>query len=55
MTWLFGKQHTPIELPDIPRISRGDADIMHRAGLTLTQWMALSDTQRADIRWRIGA
>jgi len=54
MTWLFSKQHTPIELPDIPKISRRDADIMHRAGLTLTQWTALSDTQRADIRWRTG-
>jgi hypothetical protein len=51
MTWIFGRQHTPIELPDTPRISRTDANIMHEAGYTLTEWEALTDQERADIRW----
>lgn len=55
MTWLRSKQHTPIELPDIPNISRRDADILHRADLTMRQWLDLTDSERADIRWRIGA
>ena len=44
MTWLFSRQHTPIELPDTPTLSR----------LTLREWDALTETQRADYRWRIG-
>ena len=52
--WLFGRQHTPIELPDTPTLSRSDAEVLHAAGLTLREWDALTETQRADYRWRIG-
>ena len=54
MTWLFSRQHTPIELPDTPTLSRSDAEVLHAAGLTLREWDALTETQRADYRWRIG-
>lgn len=49
--WLLGRQHTPIELPDTPTLSRLDAEVLHAAGLTLTQWDKLTDQQRADYRW----
>jgi hypothetical protein len=51
VTWIFGRQHTPIELPDTPQISRTDANIIHEAGITLADWMAKTDAERADIRW----
>lgn len=38
-----------------PYLSRQDADTMYRAGLTLTEWQKLTDQQRADLRWRMGA
>jgi hypothetical protein len=52
--WLFGRQHTPIELPDTPTLSRSDAEVLHAAGLTLREWDRLTEAQRADYRWRIG-
>lgn len=55
MTWLFGAQHRPIPLPDPPRISRADADAMFRAELTLPEWERLTDAEKAQIRWRLGA
>ncbi|UDL14890.1 hypothetical protein PP357_gp43 [Arthrobacter phage Sarge] len=54
MTTLFGDMHRPIPLPDPPRISRSDAEVIFRADLTLTQWEKLTDKERADIRWRVG-
>lgn len=51
MTWLRARQHTPIELPDIPRIDRREADIMFHAGYSLTDWLKLTDQERATIRW----
>ena len=53
--WLFGRQHTPIELPDAPtRLSAAEAIIVSRAGLTQAQWERLTPQERADYRWRIG-
>ena len=53
--WLFGRQHTPIELPDAPtRLSAAEAIIVSRAGLTPEKWDRLTPQERADIRWNIG-
>ncbi|MBT2537233.1 hypothetical protein [Arthrobacter sp. ISL-69] len=38
-----------------PYISREDADIAHAAGITLPEWEAMTDTERADVRYRMGA
>ncbi|URC18090.1 hypothetical protein QEO76_gp47 [Arthrobacter phage Cole] len=54
MTTIFDARQKPIQLPDTPRISRSDADIMHYAGLSLPEWEALTDQERADIRWNAG-
>lgn len=51
MTTIFDARRKPIPLPDPPMLSRADADAMYAAGLTLTQWEALTDGERADIRW----
>lgn len=32
-----------------------EARIISRAGLTLEQWHALTNRERANIRWRVGA
>lgn len=37
-----------------PLICRADADIINRVGITLTEWLTMTDPQRADIRWRAG-
>ena len=62
MTWIFDARLSPINLPEpidthyrAPYLSRQDADTMYRAGLTLTEWQKLTDQQRADLRWRMGA
>jgi len=36
------------------RLSVSDADVLHRAGLTLPEWDALPDSKRTDLRWRLG-
>ena len=54
MTWLFARQHTPIELPD-DRLTPSEAIIISKAGLTEEAWKRLTPTERADYRWRIGA
>ena len=51
MTTIFDARRKPIPLPDPPRLSRADADAMYEAGLTLTEWEAKTDAERADIRW----
>lgn len=43
------------QLQQQPDLSTADADVLHRAGLTLPQWQALTADQRADLRWRLGA
>jgi len=57
MTWLLGRQHTPIELPDTPTLTRADAEVLHAAGLTLREWDRLTEAERADYRWntKLGA
>jgi len=53
--WLFGRQHTPIHLPEkTPRLSVSEAIIISRSGLTPQQWDRLTPEERADYRWRIG-
>ena len=53
--WLFGRQHTPIHLPEkTPRLSVSEAIIISRTGLTPQQWDRLTPEERADYRWRIG-
>lgn len=39
--------------PAQPSLSRVDADTAYAWGLTLTDWYALTDTERADRRWNI--
>ncbi|WP_426940281.1 hypothetical protein [Pseudarthrobacter sp. S6] len=55
MTGIFDAHRKPINLPDIPRISREDSDLIYRADITMAAWMAMTDTERADLRWRMGA
>ena len=50
MTWLRTASR-PIHLPDAPYISREDADLIWRADITKAAWDAMSDTQRAELRW----
>ena len=50
MTWLFTTPR-PINLPDTPRISREDADLIWRADITLAAWDRMTDQQRAELRW----
>jgi hypothetical protein len=38
-----------------PQLAVAEAQILARAGLTLAQWQALTNRERADIRWRVGA
>lgn len=38
-----------------PQLSVGDAINISKAGLTRAQWEALTNKERADIRWRVGA
>lgn len=38
-----------------PRLSLAEAVVIHKAGLTLDQWQALTNQDRANIRWRVGA
>lgn len=52
MKWPWRKAQPPA--PVQPRLTRADADVLHRAGLTLTQWQALTDQERAELRWRLG-
>jgi hypothetical protein len=39
--------------PAQPNLTRADADTAYAWGLTLTDWYALTDTERADHRWNI--
>ena len=48
----FFRKH-PAPLPD--RLSVSEALTISKAGLTPDQWRALTNTERADIRWRAGA
>lgn len=36
-------------------LSLSEAVIIHKAGLTLDQWQALTNRERANLRWRVGA
>lgn len=36
------------------QLTLAEAVTIHKAGLTLDQWQALTNQQRANIRWRIG-
>lgn len=54
MTTIFDARRKPIHLPG-QSLTRADADVLNRAGLTLTEWDALTDEERADYRWRLGA
>lgn len=37
------------------QLSLAEAVVIHKAGLTLEQWQALTNQERANIRWRVGA
>ena len=50
MIWLPTASR-PIHLPDAPYISREDADLIWRADITKAAWDAMTDTQRAELRW----
>jgi len=43
------KPTPPVE----PQLSVPDAMAASTAGLSYLQWMALTDTERADLRWRV--
>ena len=45
----------PLNLPAAPLLSKADADIIFRADITLREWEALTEVQRANLRWRMGA
>lgn len=55
MTWIFDARRSPIELPDPPRISRADADLIYRADVTMAAWLKMTDKQRADLRFNTPA
>lgn len=55
MTWIFDARHKPIPLPDIPRISREDAELIWRADITMAAWIAMTDTERQHVRWNTPA
>lgn len=55
MTWIFDARRKPINLPDIPRISRSDADLIFRADITMAAWLGMTDQERANIRWNTPA
>lgn len=48
---IFDARHKPIPLPEIPRLSRTDADVMFAAGITFPEWQALPDDEKAKLRW----
>jgi hypothetical protein len=37
------------------QLSLAEAVVIYKSGLTLTEWQALSNHERANIRWRVGA
>lgn len=55
MTPIFASSGKPIPLPETPKLSRGDADIMFANDIPFEDWMAKTDQERADIRWNTGA
>ncbi|AYR01565.1 hypothetical protein PP639_gp065 [Arthrobacter phage Seahorse] len=45
----------PLDLPEpLPAPSKSDAAMLHDIGMPLDEWMAKTDNQRADIRWKYG-
>lgn len=50
--WFRRRRPSP---PTTPQLTVAETLIIHRAGLTLTQWTSLTNKERADIRWRVGA
>lgn len=54
----FGVHRGWCRMPDpepATTLTAADASTLNRAGLTLPEWQALTDKERADIRWRLGA
>jgi hypothetical protein len=52
MTWPFRRK--PAQAPTKPALTRADAAVLNKAGLTLAEWDALPESKRADYRWNIG-
>lgn len=52
MTWPFRRK--PAKAPTKPTLTRSDAAVLNKAGLTLAEWDALPESKRADYRWNIG-
>ena len=48
-------RHKPVQPPVIPAPSKHDLHVMSNAGLKLDQWRALTDQERANIRWNTPA
>lgn len=51
--WPWPKRPAPQPAPP-PELSPHDAWVLNQAGLTLQQWRAMTNAQRADLRWRVG-
>jgi len=55
MTPIFDARRKPIPLPDLPRISREDSELLFRADITMAAWLGMTDQERANIRWNTPA
>ena len=54
--WFRGlRWRRPRPAPQPSRPSPGEAIIISKSGHTEESWATLTDSQRADIRWRVGA
>ena len=54
--WFRGlRWRRPSPLPEPTRPSPGEAIIISKSGHTEESWARLTNQERADIRWRVGA
>ena len=52
MKWPWQKP-APAPAP-APKLTTADASVLNRAGLKLPEWEDMSDSERADLRYRLG-